>query len=235
MSELQRGAIERKPEEPGLYESQSEVDAYTSESAKLEMRFIERRYADHVAATYGLNSRLRVLELGSGPAWIPTMLSKKCPSWEINCLDLSSLMLKGAVQRQREQGASLSFMRASAQSVPLADSSIDLVISHFAFSEFPEPDRVLAEMARVLAPGGAFCIQDLMRPHKALFPLLIGWRYLTKPFSKMSRQYVESLRGAYTEAELVGLFKEAGLPCETTVFARAAGGIMRVSGQVSAS
>ncbi len=46
--------------------------------------------------------------------------------------------------------------QARAQELPLADASIDVCTCHLAFMLFAEPERVVAELARVLVPGGEF-------------------------------------------------------------------------------
>jgi len=46
--------------------------------------------------------------------------------------------------------------QARAQELPVASSSLDVVTCHLAFMLFDEPERVVAEVARVLAPGGEF-------------------------------------------------------------------------------
>jgi SAM-dependent methyltransferase len=46
--------------------------------------------------------------------------------------------------------------QARAEELPLADASIDVCTCHLAFMLFAEPERVVAELARVLVPGGEF-------------------------------------------------------------------------------
>ena len=45
---------------------------------------------------------------------------------------------------------------ADARALPFADGSFDVVTCHLAFMLFPDPPRVVAELARVLVPGGRF-------------------------------------------------------------------------------
>ncbi|HEX4068102.1 MAG TPA: class I SAM-dependent methyltransferase [Acidobacteriaceae bacterium] len=56
-------------------------------------------------------------------------------------------------------------MVASAEALPLADSSTDAVLAECSFSLFEDPARALAECARVLIDGGRFIISDLYARH----------------------------------------------------------------------
>ena len=47
------------------------------------------------------------------------------------------------------------------EAIPLMDASVDVVISNGVLNLSPRKARALAECARVLRPGGEFCIADL--------------------------------------------------------------------------
>jgi SAM-dependent methyltransferase len=53
------------------------------------------------------------------------------------------------------------FVVGDALALPLADATRDLVLTRLALHHIPEPARAIAEMARVLAPGGRLAIFDL--------------------------------------------------------------------------
>ena len=114
----------------------------------------------------------------------------------------------------------MQFVEGSATDLPFAEASFDLVISHFAFSEFPQPQRVLGECARVLGPRGVLLMQDVLRPHPLQLASLALWRYATKPGSNFSRQYVDSLRGAYAKHELSQLLEDSPFAFDLQILAR---------------
>ncbi len=53
--------------------------------------------------------------------------------------------------------------RADLESLPLEDGSCDAALLVLALTYTPEPERVLAEAARILKPGGALVLADLVR------------------------------------------------------------------------
>jgi ubiquinone/menaquinone biosynthesis C-methylase UbiE len=60
-----------------------------------------------------------------------------------------------------------SFVVADVASMPFPDASFDVVISSYAVHHWPDRDAGLAEMMRVLRPGGRAIIWDIAPPHRA--------------------------------------------------------------------
>lgn len=59
-------------------------------------------------------------------------------------------------ERAAAAGVRLTLLSTGAQAIPLPDESVDEVICSLVLCTVPDPDRVLAEVRRVLRPGGAF-------------------------------------------------------------------------------
>lgn len=79
--------------------------------------------------------------------------------------DLTPAMLAAAEAFIRGRGAAnVRFERADAEALPFADASFDLVTTRIAPHHFPNPARYVAEVARVLRPGGRFVLNDNMAP-----------------------------------------------------------------------
>ncbi len=75
--------------------------------------------------------------------------------------DLTEAMLETTARLAAERGvANLSTRRADAEDLPFADGSADLVTCRLAFHHFPHPGLAMAEMARVLRPGGRLGFTD---------------------------------------------------------------------------
>ena len=62
-------------------------------------------------------------------------------------------------------GEGPTFVHGDAAALPLEDESVDLVISSFAAHHLPDRHAALAEMMRVLRPGGKVVIWDIVPPH----------------------------------------------------------------------
>jgi SAM-dependent methyltransferase len=106
----------------------------------------------------------RVLEVGCGSApcarWLATQGARPVG------LDLSGGMLRHATQINAATGIAVPLVQAGAERLPFADGSFDLACSAFGAVPFvSEPDRVMREVARVLAPGGrwVFAVNHPMR------------------------------------------------------------------------
>lgn len=79
---------------------------------------------------------------------------------ELTGLDLSSAMLHLARQRAAELGLSVDLRAGDAERLPFADASFDTVVCALGLCSIPRPDVAVAEMARVLRPGGSLLLLD---------------------------------------------------------------------------
>lgn len=101
--------------------------------------------ADHAAPGQ------RVLDLGAGDGHLLGLVrARGLPVEDLVALDLSA----GELRAARARG--LPCVQARAQALPLATAAFELALSHLAFTLMPEPEAILGELARVLAPGGRF-------------------------------------------------------------------------------
>jgi SAM-dependent methyltransferase len=93
----------------------------------------------------------RVLEVGCGPADLWRANLDRLPDVELTLADLSP----GMVEAAREAvGDRVAYVVADAQELPLADGSFDLAVANHMLYHVPDRPRALAELARVLRPGG---------------------------------------------------------------------------------
>ena len=74
-------------------------------------------------------------------------------------VDLSPKMIEQAVARARDL-KDVEFEVADAEHLPFADGRFTAVLCSNAFHRYPQPDRAVAEMVRVLVPGGRIAIGD---------------------------------------------------------------------------
>jgi len=105
-----------------------------------------------------------VLDLGSGGG-IDVLLSGRRvgPSGTVYGLDMTDEMLALAQRNARDAGTTnVHFLKGLIEDIPLAAGSVDVVISNCVVNLSPEKERVLAEIARVLRPGGRIGISDVV-------------------------------------------------------------------------
>jgi SAM-dependent methyltransferase len=93
-----------------------------------------------------------VVELGCGTAYFSAWLAKR--GARPVGVDLTPAQLATARRCQQELGIEFPLVEASAEDVPLPDASFDLALSEYGASIWCEPERWIAEAARLLRPGG---------------------------------------------------------------------------------
>lgn len=147
-----------------------------------------------------------VLDLGSGGGFDVFIAGKKVgPSGKAIGVDMTAEMLQKArknleTYRQTTGLNNVEFRLGEIEHLPLADASVDVVISNCVINLSPDKPQVWRELFRVLKPGGRVAISDLA---------------LLKPLPPAVAEMVEALIGCVAGAALVSeterMAREAGL------------------------
>jgi ubiquinone/menaquinone biosynthesis C-methylase UbiE len=135
-----------------------------------------RRYWDRKSATYDAEMGVWDRRLfGDSREWacgqaagdvlevaVGTGLNLPCYPAEVTLtgLDLSEGMLAIARDRAQRLGRSVSLRHGSAQQLPFAEASFDTVLCTFGLCAIGDPAAAVAEMVRVLRPGGRLILVD---------------------------------------------------------------------------
>ena len=72
------------------------------------------------------------------------------------------MLAEGRRLAQERNIANVEFRRGDVEFLPFADASFDLVVSRYSAHHWPHPQRALAEFRRVLRPGGAVVLSDIV-------------------------------------------------------------------------
>jgi len=101
----------------------------------------------------------RVLDLASGPGLLARDAALRvAPAGTVLATDIAEGMLAEGARRCGEHAKAPCFAATDAEHLCLADASVDRVLAGLALFIFPQPERALAEMHRVLVPGGQIAL-----------------------------------------------------------------------------
>lgn len=128
----------------------------------------ERRFRDELVELARLAEGERALDLGCGTGGLALAAKRRVgPEGDVQGIDPSEQMIERARRKARRAGLDVRFEVGVAQELPLADGSVDAVLSSLVLHHLPHDDlaRALREIRRVLAPGGRFLAADLDLGH----------------------------------------------------------------------
>lgn len=175
---------------------------------------LNRPFVEMVSEAAGEMAGARVLDVGTGPGWIPIELAQRHPAWEIHGLDASPDMLECA--RRHAAGAGVAgrvrFLHGDASALPFADGTFDLCISHYMLHHLEHPVRLFDEMARVTRGGGLVMIKDLARQPRWVSAAMMAFSRTVLGYSaEQVRKSRESLHAALTVREVRGILARSRL------------------------
>jgi SAM-dependent methyltransferase len=151
----------------------------------------------------------RVLDLGSGGG-IDVLLSARRvgPAGFAYGVDMTDDMLQLARQNAARAGAAnVEFRKGQIEDLPLDDGTVDVVISNCVINLSTDKPAVLAEMFRVLVPGGRIGISDV-----------VAEDHLTPADRAAAGSYVGCIAGALSRAEYLAGLAAAGFAEASVTF-----------------
>jgi SAM-dependent methyltransferase len=151
----------------------------------------------------------KVLDLGSGGG-IDVLLSARRvgPSGFAYGVDMTDEMLALAnANKAKARVPNVEFLKGTIEDVPLPDGAVDVVISNCVINLSTDKPAVLAEMFRVLRPGGRIGISDV-----------VAEDYLTEADRAEHGSYVGCIAGALSRQEYLDGLAAAGFVDGTVAF-----------------
>lgn len=116
------------------------------------------------------------LDLACGTGDLAFALAGRFPGATVRGLDASPRMIDLASRRAATSAERVAFEVGDMMRLPVADGSLDLVTAGYGFRNVPDHRHALAEVARVLRPGGILATLDFYRPALPVWrPLLLGY------------------------------------------------------------
>jgi SAM-dependent methyltransferase len=165
----------------------------------------------------------KVLELGAGTGRLLQLLHRR--SHDIVAVDANSARVR-SVARQRSTGDTVQWVVADGSRLPFAPASFGTVILVRVLHLFPEPERLIAEIRRVLATGGTLVLSYYPRPSLRTLQFRFwakirsggsGGRSSRSDNSGSEDRRVHTVGGPYSTSAILGVLESAGFEIEERV------------------
>lgn len=168
----------------------------------------------------GVREGDRVLDVAGGTADLSLAFAKKVGSrGQVWLTDINHAMLSVGRDRVVDAGYALPVAQCNAEKLPFPDDWFDCVTVAFGLRNMTHKDVALAEMRRVLRPGGRLLVLEFSRVWKPLAPLYDFYSFKVLPWmgdkvasdADSYRYLAESIRMHPGQEELKQLMEQAGL------------------------
>jgi len=183
---------------------------YESEAARWlldgELHPGRKRSTLRLAELAGVAPGTRVLDVACGTGTSARLLARELGAEAVG-VDLGERAIEQATRAAATAGLAdrTRFVHGDAEALPVGDASFDVALSECSLCTFPDKERAVAEMARVLRPGGTIAIADVTATLAALPAELrtAAARVACVADARSEDEYVQLLRGAGCETVAV--------------------------------
>ena len=128
-----------------------------------------KRFAVEIA---GIRPGARVLDLAGGTGDLARLFAQRAgPTGTVVHTDINGAMLSAGRDKLLDRGVVLPTVQCNAEALPFRDRSFDCVSIGFGLRNVTRKEQALAEMARVLVPGGIAVVLEFSRMSGPLAPL----------------------------------------------------------------
>ena len=168
----------------------------------------------------GVRKGDRVLDVAGGTADLSLAFAKKVgPTGQVWLTDINHAMLSRGRDRVVDNGLLLPVAQCDAEKLPFPDNHFDVVTVAFGLRNMTHKDQAIAEMRRVLKPGGRLLVLEFSKVWKPLAPAYDFYSFKLLPMmgekvakdAESYRYLAESIRMHPDQESLKELMEQAGL------------------------
>jgi len=182
---------------------------------------MHRLWKHSLLAHMSIRNGQYILDLATGTGDVAAAVCKQVPECNVVALDINYDMLKFGHRKLVNQGLvkKLAFTQASADCLPFPTNTFDTVATAFGYRNFADKELALAEISRVLKPGGRVVILEFSKPGTDFISKLYDF-YSFQVIPKMGKlvardkssyQYLaESIRTHPDQKQVIKQLDEAG-------------------------
>jgi ubiquinone/menaquinone biosynthesis C-methylase UbiE len=156
---------------------------------------------------------IKILDVGTGTARIPILMCQKRPQYLITGIDLAQSML--IIGQRNVEAAGLNqrirLERVDSKRMPYPDLEFDMIVSNSLVHHLPDPLSFFQEIKRLIRPGGAILIRDLIRPENDTIVNELVAKIGEEYDAHQQQLFSDSLKAALTLVEVQNLIDRVGL------------------------
>ncbi|MBI9049083.1 MAG: class I SAM-dependent methyltransferase [Anaerolineaceae bacterium] len=151
----------------------------------------------------------RVLEISFGTGYLLTQYANQYDTYAI---DYNATFVFNAKKNMENKGIPVNIQQANVENMPYAENTFDSIINTMAFTGYPNAEKALSEMKRILKPGGKLIIVDIDYPENknrigvflTKFWILMGdlVRNMQPLFDKMDFEVIDKEIGGWGSVHL---------------------------------
>lgn len=121
----------------------------------------DEKHLERILEFLPFKADIKILDLGTGSGYLSFSIAKKCPDMTIIGLDIVEKALQvNRMKAEKENIPNISFITYNGIDFPFADNEFDMVISRYALHHFPDIQKSISEVSRVIKPEGFLFISD---------------------------------------------------------------------------
>jgi len=169
---------------------------------------------EHISLNIDVDTDSQILDVGTGRGYMALQLASHIPMTSVVGIDFSPTQIRAAERlRKKRRVGNCRYQLGNAMEIPFREDHFDAIVSVGSIKHWPDPQKGVSEMRRVLAPGGWAVISETDKEvsDEALRQFMARFKawYLWNPLLFWGLRHI-IFGESYSHQEIVAFFKAAG-------------------------